>query len=181
MDSALIVQESAMRTSIGFVVIRDGAVVWVNDAARSLVEPYGGGWSGSAAPLDLLADVPPGGRTVVNWLPTHGNSRWWRVTCTAIDVPLPALLYEIVDHTTETAPDRVISAATPHWRLDRLEALARMGSWVWSIPEERLEWSEALLTMFGHTARVGTGLRRVPRHAASRRRRRWSMRRWPAA
>jgi diguanylate cyclase (GGDEF)-like protein/PAS domain S-box-containing protein len=39
--------------------------------------------------------------------------------------------------------------AEPHWRLDRLEALARMGSWVWDVPEDRVEWSEALLTMFG--------------------------------
>ena len=42
----------ARRAMIGLVVVgRDGEVEWLNDAARALVEPYGGAWTGPASPL----------------------------------------------------------------------------------------------------------------------------------
>jgi hypothetical protein len=41
--------EIAQRLSIGLVVVRGGTTEWLNDAARMLVEPYGG-W-GSCGPV----------------------------------------------------------------------------------------------------------------------------------
>jgi diguanylate cyclase (GGDEF)-like protein/PAS domain S-box-containing protein len=152
MDGSGLAEESANRASVGLVVVRDGAVAWANGAARAVVEPIGTSWTGPAAPLAVLADIAPGaGGVMTNWLPPGGDAaRWWQVTCTALAGAPATLLYEIVDRTSFAAlPDRHLTAAAPLWRLDRLEALARMGSWVWDIPENRNEWSDGLSRMFG--------------------------------
>ena len=150
MDERRTVEEVARQLSVGLLLVDDGAVRWLNDAARELVEPHGGSWTGSADLLDLLATVPAGAdRTMVNWTPPHGEGRWWRVTCHAMAPPGRGLLYELVDRLDGRNPESSMGVATAHWRLDRLEALARMGSWVWDVAADRLEWSEALLDMFG--------------------------------
>jgi diguanylate cyclase (GGDEF)-like protein/PAS domain S-box-containing protein len=149
-DPAALALAVAARTTVGLLVVRDGVVVWSNDAARRLVEPHGGSWSVPDGPLGVLCAVPPGSlRLLVSWPPPVADGRWWQVTCTALPGPVPGLLYEVVDHTAPLAANRSAGTASPHWRLDRLEALAHMGSWVWSIAEDHLEWSEALLSMFG--------------------------------
>jgi diguanylate cyclase (GGDEF)-like protein/PAS domain S-box-containing protein len=151
-DDDLAGRAAVARTTVALVVVRDGSVVWLNPAARELVEPHGGSWDDPDGPLAALGAVPPGSRRLpAAWAP-HGGApgRWWQVSCTALDGALTGLLYELVDRTSSSlAAGSSSSTASPHWRLDRLEALARMGSWVWSIPDDHLEWSEALLAMFG--------------------------------
>jgi diguanylate cyclase (GGDEF)-like protein/PAS domain S-box-containing protein len=150
-DAATVALAVAERTTIGLVVVRDGAVVWCNDAARELVEPHGGSWDVADSPLGVLGSVPPGSlRLLATWSPPGGNARYWQITCTAVAAPAFGLLYEVVDHTSTESADRTAgTAASPHWRLDRLEALAHMGSWIWDIAAGTLEWSGALLTMYG--------------------------------
>jgi diguanylate cyclase (GGDEF)-like protein/PAS domain S-box-containing protein len=149
-SDAVSAQEIAQRLSIGLVVLRDGTAVWVNDAARALVEPYGGRWTGAETVVDLLADVRPGARRViVRWTSPSGGDRWWRVAHTVLGPPGGGSFFEITDRTELFLAERPIGMAAPQWRLDRLEALARMGSWVWDIAEDRIEWSGALLAMVG--------------------------------
>jgi diguanylate cyclase (GGDEF)-like protein/PAS domain S-box-containing protein len=141
---------AADRATTGLVVLRDGLVAWVNDAARELVEPHGETWAGSSSLRHLLRTAPPGGGPIVlSWQIPRGSSLLWQVACTAIDGPQPALLYEIHDQTALLQPERLRSVTTPDRRLDRIEALAGMGSWVWDIPTGRLEWSAAMLRMYG--------------------------------
>jgi diguanylate cyclase (GGDEF)-like protein/PAS domain S-box-containing protein len=143
-------REIAQRLSIGLVVVRDGVTEWVNDAARMLVEPYGGTWTGAGSAAALLGHILPGARrTMTRWPSPAGEDRWWRVSCTALSSMRGGLLFEMTDRTDISLAERPIGMAAPHWRLDRLEALARMGSWVWDIVEDRIEWSEALLAMVG--------------------------------
>ncbi len=150
MAAAVTAQEIASRLSVGLVVLRGGVVEWVNDAARALVEPFGGSWTGDDPAVTLLGTARPGaGRVVLRWQSPHGDTRSWRVTCIPLHSTEHRLLYEITDRSALSLAHRPVGMAAPQWRLDRLEALARMGSWVWDIPEDHLEWSEALLTMFG--------------------------------
>jgi diguanylate cyclase (GGDEF)-like protein len=143
-------REIAQRLSIGLVVLRNGATEWVNDAARTLVEPHGGTWTGAGSAADLLGEIGCGARRVmVRWSSPAGGDRWWRVTSTALSSPAGGVFFEITDRTELFLAERQVGAAAPHWRLDRLEALARMGSWVWDIAADRIEWSEALLAMLG--------------------------------
>ena len=79
----------------------------------------------------------------MQWGSPNGQARRWHVTSTALQVPARELLYEIVDHTASSADDH------PRWRLGRLEAMLRLGSWVWEVGEDRIEWSPGLLAMFG--------------------------------
>jgi diguanylate cyclase (GGDEF)-like protein/PAS domain S-box-containing protein len=151
-DAAAVAPAVAARASVGFVVVRDGTAIWCNDAARELVEPHGGSWDAAGSPLGVLGEVPPGSvRVLAAWTPPRDEPRYWQITCTALTGPVCGLLYEVVaDHTlSESAHRSAPVAATPHWRLDRLEALAHMGSWVWDIPTSTLEWSGALLTLYG--------------------------------
>ena len=137
-------QEIAGRLSLGLVVVRQGIATWFNGAARALVEPYGGAWAGIGSPTALLSGAPPGtGGTAVQWGSPNGQVRRWQVTSTVLAAPSPDLLYEIVDHTAPTDDEH------PRWRLGRLEAMLRLGSWVWEVGEDRIEWSPGLLAMFG--------------------------------
>jgi diguanylate cyclase (GGDEF)-like protein/PAS domain S-box-containing protein len=152
-DAAATALAVAARTTVGLLLVRDGVAVWFNHAARELVGPRGGSWDDpdtADGPLDVLGTVPPGSlRQIVTWTPPTGDARWWQVTCTAMAGPAGGLLYEVVDHTSADSADRSAGTVTPHWRLDRLEALAHMGSWVWDIASNTLEWSGALLTLYG--------------------------------
>jgi PAS domain S-box-containing protein len=98
----------------------------------------------------VLGSVPPGSlRLLATWSPPRGASRYRQISCTAVTAPACGLLYEVVDHTSTESADRTAGTASPHWRLDRLEALAHMGSWIWDIAAGTLEWSGALLTLYG--------------------------------
>jgi diguanylate cyclase (GGDEF)-like protein/PAS domain S-box-containing protein len=142
--------EIAGRASIGLVLVRDGAVEWVNDSARTLVEPHGSSWGRPRPVADLCDGVRPGETDgTVRWPAPDGSTRWWRVTCTVLEPPDRAFLYEITDRTTLFLVERQIGVPVAEWRLSRFEALAGMGSWVWNLDDDRLELSEAMLVMFG--------------------------------
>jgi diguanylate cyclase (GGDEF)-like protein len=141
----------ARRAMIGLVVVgRDGEVEWLNDAARALVEPYGGGWTGPASALGALRELRSGARRVpVRWSSPQGDTRWWQAACTVLDPVTGDLLYEISDETDRYDADgRDLGPPTAQWRLSRLEAMAGMGSYVWNVLTDRISWSEALLRRF---------------------------------
>jgi diguanylate cyclase (GGDEF)-like protein len=137
----------ARRALIGLVVVgRDGEVEWLNDAARALVEPYGGAWTGPASPLGPLRELRPGTRrTPVRWPPPRADTRWWQAACSLLDPATGKLLYEITDETDRYDADGPLSA---QWRLSRLEAMAGGGSYVWNVLTDRISWSEAMLSRF---------------------------------
>ena len=85
----------ARRAMIGLVVMgRDGEVEWLNDAARALVEPYGGGWTGPASALGALRELRSGARRVpVRWSSPQGDTRWWQAACSVLDPVTGDLLY----------------------------------------------------------------------------------------
>ena len=86
----------------------------------------------------------------MRWPSPTGGTRWWQVTCSRLDAADSALLYEIDDETTGRDPDGVdLGPPTAEWRLARMEAMAGMGSWIWNVREDVIEWSEALLRLFG--------------------------------
>ena len=143
----------ARATVVGLVVVIDSTVRWTNASARALVVEYGADWTGpgSGSLLAVLSEVPRGGsRADVRWTAGGGATRWWDVTCRQMDetdTGRGALLYEIVDATVRQ--ERATRARSGEWRLARLEALARMGTWEWDLVDDRVEWSDALLRLFG--------------------------------
>jgi diguanylate cyclase (GGDEF)-like protein len=140
----------AERASIGLVVVRDGAVRWLNPSAREIVESHGGDWSGPRPVADLRDGIRPGALDVtVRWPAPDGTTRWWQVGCTVLEPPARTLLYEITDRTAVFVLERRVRLPVAEWRLSRFEALARMGSWVWNVRENSLELSETLLVAFG--------------------------------
>jgi diguanylate cyclase (GGDEF)-like protein/PAS domain S-box-containing protein len=150
MTAAATAEEIARRVSVGLLVVHDGDVEWRNDAAEALVARHGGAWVAGAEPLALLAGVRPGAAPVlVRWATPAGDVRLWHVTGTALADE--RVLCEVVDRSAREGAGATGMAGMTggHWRLDRLEALARMGSWVWDVAEDRIEWSDALLAMFG--------------------------------
>ncbi|MGH3613035.1 MAG: putative bifunctional diguanylate cyclase/phosphodiesterase [Pseudonocardia sp.] len=145
-------EEIADRVSVGLLVLRGDSVCWLNPAARDLVAERGLHWSGPGSKdlIDLLVgrQVDAGTQDLC-WTAPDGSPHRWRVTCRPLhaDTPAPALLYEIVD---ETAPPVPVGQATDReWRLARLEALTRLGSWEWDVVAGDVIWSEALLRLFG--------------------------------
>lgn len=139
-------QDVARCTSVGLVVVHDGDVHWLNDAARELVDAHGGSWSGAGSLLRLLQVVRPGTRReLVRWPSPVGGTRWWEVTCRHLDQSGSEVLYEITDETAR----RPGNARNDRWRLARLEALAGMGSWEWDPLDDSVEWSDALQQLFG--------------------------------
>ena len=143
----------ARATVTGLVVVTDSSVRWTNVSARALVTEYGADWTGPGCGslLAVLSEVPRGGsRADVRWTAGGGATRWWDVTCRQMDetdTGRGALLYEIVDVTARR--ERATRARSGEWRLARLEALARMGTWEWDLVDDRVEWSDALLGLFG--------------------------------
>ena len=71
----MIAEEVVRAAGLGLVVVRDGAVAWLNDAARDLVVSCGGAWNGPGSPLAALADVPGRGRAAppLRWRVAHGR------------------------------------------------------------------------------------------------------------
>jgi diguanylate cyclase (GGDEF)-like protein/PAS domain S-box-containing protein len=139
----------ARRATVGLVLVRYGVVSWLNDAARLLVEPHGTTWDEPRSPVEALGTVRVGAlRTPLRWPSPSGGTRWWQVTCKALDDT--ALLYEITDETERYDADgRALGPPTAQWRLTRLEAMAGMGSWIWNVQENSVDWSESLLELFG--------------------------------
>ncbi len=132
-------EEVVRAAGVGLVVVREGALVWLNDAARDLVVAAGGTWSGPGSPLGVLAGVRSGaGRMPIRWPSPSGGTRWWQVAAGPLDGG--RTLYEITDET-----DRCGSGpTTAQWRLNHLERINRQGSWMWNLDDGTVEFSEAL-------------------------------------
>ena len=80
----MIAEEVVRAAGLGLVVVRDGAVVWLNDAARELVASCGGDLGGPGSPVAALADVRSGPRrTTTRWRSPTGGIRWWQVAAIA--------------------------------------------------------------------------------------------------
>jgi len=145
-------EEIADRVSVGLLVLRAHAVCWLNPAARDLVAEWGLRWSGPGSEdlIDLLVGVQvDAGAQDLCWTAPDGLPNRWQVTCRSLhtDTPAPALLYEILDKTASPVPGG--QATDREWRLARLEALTRLGSWEWDVVAGDVIWSEALLRLFG--------------------------------
>jgi hypothetical protein len=141
--------EIAAQATVGLLVVRDAQVRRCNPAAARLVERCGGSWEGSGTALDAIAAVRPGaGRITVRWPSPTGGTRWWDVTCSLLADG--GLLYEFVDETERYIHDaHVLGPLTAEWRLARLEAMTGSGSWVWSVDDGILHWSDAVLPLLG--------------------------------
>jgi diguanylate cyclase (GGDEF)-like protein/PAS domain S-box-containing protein len=138
-------QDVADGDAVALVVVQDGDVRWHNDAAARLVARHGGSWHAAAGPLAVLRDVPAGTRRgVLRWPSPVGGTRWWQVSCRALD---GALLYEVVDTTDRRAREQ--DAHDAGWRLSRLERMPGLGTWLWEPGSDRVVWSPALLRLFG--------------------------------
>lgn len=141
---------AAQHATVGLLMLRKGELTWANDAARSLVAPYGGRWEGLRSLLDALRAIRPGsGPAPLRWPSPLGGTRWWQVTSTLVDPAADDLLVEVTDETAKYDVDGDLGSPTAQWRLARLEAMAGMGSWVWNVAADSLEWSEALLVLMG--------------------------------
>ncbi len=150
----MIADEVARVASVGLVVVRNGAVDWLNSAARELVDSCGGTWSGPHSPVEALADVRRGARrTPTRWPSPSAGTRWWQVSRTALGADRD--LYEISDETGRYATDgRETGPATAQWRLSRIEQMGGQGSWVLNLATGTIEFSDSLMTMFGWDADV---------------------------
>lgn len=139
-------EDVARCTSVALAVVQDGEVRWLNDAARELVGPHDGAWTGPGSPLPVLLAVRPGARRqLMSWSSPHGGTRWWEISCRVLGPVDAELLYEITDETD----NRSSGERNDRWRLSRLEALAGMGSWEWNPRTNVVEWSDALQELFG--------------------------------
>ena len=138
--------EIAARAGVALLVVRDGAVHGSNPAARQLVEPYGAVLEDV---LDRVTPVRPGTRTTtVRWPSPTGGTRWWDITCYPMG---PAgSLYVIVDETARYGEEaQSLGPLTAQWRLHRLETMTGSGTWLWSVRDGGVLWSESLLDLFG--------------------------------
>ena len=137
----MIAEEVVRAAGLGLVVVRNGAVVWLNDAARELVASCGGTWDGPGSPVAALADVRSGPRrTTIRWRSPTGGTRWWRVAASPLDDG--RMLYEITDETDGYDTDGSTDA---RWQLNRMEWISRQGSWTWKLDDGSVQFSEALV------------------------------------
>ncbi len=145
----MLTDKIARAASVGLVVVSHGVVCWLNDAARALVEPFGGTWDGEDSPIALLPPVRVGARRMpVRWPSPSAGTRWWEVSGSALDGE--ADLYEITDETGRyDASGRDVGPSTAQWRLAGIERMSAQGSWVWNLETGAVQYSETLMTMFG--------------------------------
>ena len=141
----MIAEEAALAAGVGLVVVRHGAVAWLNDAARDLVVPRGGAWSGPGSPLGVLTGVRSDSRRVpLRWPSPSGGIRWWQVDARPLGGE--RTLYQISDETDRYDADgRDTGPMAAQWRLNRLEWIGRQGSWMWNLDDGSVEFSEALV------------------------------------
>jgi diguanylate cyclase (GGDEF)-like protein len=138
--------EMAAQAGVALVVVGECAVKRSNSAALRLVEPYGATLDDV---LDRVTAVPSGGRTTtVRWPSPTGGTRWWDVTC--FPLAESGLLYVIVDETARYGKDaQSLGPLTAEWRLAKLETMTASGTWLWSVRDGVVLWSESLLELFG--------------------------------
>jgi diguanylate cyclase (GGDEF)-like protein len=138
--------EIAAQAGVALLVVGECAVKRSNSAALRLVEPYGATLDDV---LDRVTAVPSGGRTTtVRWPSPTGGTRWWDVTC--FPLAESGLLYVIVDETARYGKDaQSLGPLTAEWRLAKLETMTASGTWLWSVRDGVVLWSESLLDLFG--------------------------------
>jgi diguanylate cyclase (GGDEF)-like protein len=120
-----------------------GETYWANPAAGTLIadiEEFSFEWARPAA-----------GVSERQCLRRDGTTAWIELRCHAVQQDgmeqESLLLYELRD---VTADHRERERDRNHrWRLTRVEQLGRMGTWEWDLTTGEVEWSDALLSMFG--------------------------------
>jgi len=126
-----------------------GVIVWRNDAARRLEQLIGG----ALDTLPITTAAPDGPPAELRLPAADGSTRHLRVTCrrAPAEATEPAgtesLLYELADVTEERTAQR--RADDYAWRLNRIEQLARVGTWEWHLPTDQVVWSPTLKAMIG--------------------------------
>lgn len=147
------VESVAEAVSLGLLVTTpDGQAVWSNQALRALL-----GVDPAIVGLAELPPLPPetvaAGREIA-WTGPDGSRRLLGVTPRSLgkgtdgDGTPGLILYEFCDITLRHQYEK----RTHHreWRLSRVEALAKFGTWEWDLETDSVEWSEELLGMFGY-------------------------------
>jgi diguanylate cyclase (GGDEF)-like protein len=128
-----------------------GRLVWANRVARQLLEAAGDGADGGVPGLPLEHAPPGAGPCEISWRGANGRHRWLEVSCRRFvpDGDIAALLlYEVADITARR--NEIDRARNREWRLTRIEALARVGTWEWDLTTDKVTWSDELLKMFGY-------------------------------
>lgn len=140
-EAPVTVDGQASTVAAGVMILRDGVPSWRNDAADALLARAGMSWDDPTS-LEPLAAVEPGRRAV----PVHvGTDTGWLVSCQKLDTEPTLLLYEIVE---DARVDVSLTPAAATRQLDRLHAVAGVGSWTWDVRADVLEWSEPMLARF---------------------------------
>ncbi|MEV5823907.1 EAL domain-containing protein [Micromonospora harpali] len=122
------------------VLAPDGRCLWSNVAAGRL----------GVRPDELpLARVEPGGPAVeVPWPAAEHATRWLQVCCHGVDSDgQPLRVYEVRDVSAERRERE--RGRNHRWRLARIEQLAKVGTWEWTVATGEVVWSDVLLQMFG--------------------------------
>ncbi|RJQ66213.1 EAL domain-containing protein [Pseudonocardiaceae bacterium YIM PH 21723] len=144
-----------------------GRLRWVNKALAELVELPADQAVGHSLPA-LLPGVPdsPDAAPVVLSAPARtGGQRWLEVRCSRVIRDGGAgneLLFVAIDVTAWR--ERELQAAQQTFALRRAQVLGKMGHWEWSIAEDRIIWSDALIDMLGRTSSLPTNYGDYARH-----------------
>ncbi|MET9225916.1 EAL domain-containing protein [Lentzea sp. NPDC003310] len=130
------------RAGVGYAVTdARGNLLWCNRALGAVLgvpveQAYG---RSLPALLPGVPEVPAPVREVL--VP---GPKWLEVRCSKLG---DDLMYEVVD--VSAWRDRELTVTQEADALRRAQALGRMGTWEWSIREDRVTWSDTLLEMFG--------------------------------
>lgn len=133
------------RAGVGYAVTDSrGNLLWCNRALGAVLgvpveQAYG---RSLPALLPGVPEVPAPVREVL--VP---GPKWLEVRCSRLG---DDLMYEVVD--VSAWRDRELTVTQEADALRRAQALGRMGTWEWSIREDRVTWSDTLLEMFGFAA-----------------------------
>ncbi|WP_329791717.1 EAL domain-containing protein [Lentzea sp. DG1S-22] len=130
------------RAGVGYAVTdARGNLLWCNRALGAVLgvpveQAYG---RSLPALLPGVPEVPAPVREVL-----APGPKWLEVRCSRLG---DDLMYEVVD--VSAWRDRELTVTQEADALRRAQALGRMGTWEWSIREDRVTWSDTLLEMFG--------------------------------
>ncbi|WP_285639966.1 EAL domain-containing protein [Lentzea sp. NBRC 102530] len=130
------------RAGVGYAVTDSrGNLLWCNRALGVVLgvpveQAYG---RSLPALLPGVPEVPAPVREVL--VP---GPKWLEVRCSKLG---DDLMYEVVD--VSAWRDRELTVTQEADALRRAQALGRMGTWEWSIRDDRVTWSDSFLEMFG--------------------------------
>lgn len=130
------------RADVGYAVTdARGNLLWCNRALGAVLGVPVEQAYGRSLPA-LLPGVPEGPAPTREVLAP--GPRWLEVRCSRLG---DDLMYEVVD--VSAWRDRELTVTQEADALRRAQALGRMGTWEWSISDDRVTWSDTLLEMFG--------------------------------